>query len=306
MDKNFVLEEIREILDDNKIFIDEPMFKHTSFRLGGPADILLKPTTEEELSKLFKLLYSNDVPVLIKGNGSNLLVKDGGIRGVVIELTDNLNDIRIDGEKVYAQVGALLKRIGIETLDASLTGFEFAHGIPGTLGGALAMNAGAYDGEMKDIVESVRAMDKEGNIYEFTNEQMEFGYRHSMLADRGMIALSAVMSLKRDDKEKIKEKMDDLANRRKTKQPLEYPSAGSTFKRPPGYFAGKLIQDSGLKGISLRGAQVSEKHSGFVINTGDAKAQDVLDLIDLVKSTVYSNFEVKLEEEVKIIGEDEK
>ena len=299
-----ILKKLKEIVKDNEIYIDEPMKKHTSFRVGGPADILVKPKTEEEICELFKFVNSNGIKYLVKGNGSNLLVRDGGIRGLVIELTDNFKNIEFDGEKIYVQAGALLSEIGNKAMAQSLTGFEFASGIPGTLGGALAMNAGAYDGEIKNVVESVKVVDKEGNILELSNEQMEFGYRKSILAVKGYTAISAVIKLKKDDYEKIKEKMIDLKNRRTSKQPLEYPSAGSTFKRPEGYFAGKLIQDSGLKGFKYRGAQVSEKHSGFVINTGDAKAQDVLDLIEIVKSTVFSNSGVKLEEEVKILGEE--
>ncbi|MDY4129220.1 UDP-N-acetylmuramate dehydrogenase, partial [Peptostreptococcus porci] len=233
-----------------------------------------------------------------------ILIKDGGFRGVVIEIADNFSSFEIVGDDMIIQTGALLSSIGRAAMENNLTGFEFASGIPGTLGGALAMNAGAYGGEMKNIVKSVRLMDEKGKIVEFTNEEMEFGYRHSILSDRKMIAISAVISLKNGKFDEIKEKMEDLAYQRRTKQPLEYPSAGSTFKRPDGYFAGKLIQDSNLKGASVGGAMVSEKHSGFVINYNNATATDIINLIEHIKSTVYDQQGVRLEEEVKILGED--
>ena len=304
MDKKEMYDSLKEILNEELIFIDEPMYKHISFKVGGPADILVKPTTEEEIKAVFKFANEKKIPFFVKGNGTNILIKDGGFRGLVIELSDNFSDYKIEGNLITVQTGALLSVIGREAMKASLTGFEFASGIPGSLGGALAMNAGAYGGEMKNIVKSARLMDCEGNIVEYTNEEMNFGYRHSRLTDEKMIAISAVIELEEGDYDEIKAKMDDLAYQRRTKQPLEYPSAGSTFKRPEGYFAGKLIQDSNLKGKSVGGAQVSEKHSGFVINHNHATAKDIIDLIEHVKSTVYSSQGVQLEEEVKIIGED--
>ena len=304
MNKQYIYESLLNIIDKNNIKIDEPMKKHISFRVGGPADILVKPNTEEELSALVKLIKKENIPYLIIGNGSNLLVKDGGIRGVVIELSDNFNNFEIHGNLINAQSGALLSIVGKAALREELKGFEFASGIPGTLGGALAMNAGAYGGEMKHIVKSVRLMDMDGNIHELTNEEMEFDYRKSILSRENYIVLSAVIELEKGNYDEIKEKMADFTQRRVTKQPLSLPSAGSTFKRPPGHFAGKLIEDSGLRGLTLRGAQVSEKHCGFVVNLGNATAKDLLDLMYVVKSTVNAKYGVMLEEEVKILGAD--
>ncbi len=304
MNKQYIYESLLNIIDKNNIKIDEPMKKHISFRVGGPADILVKPNTEEELSALVKLIKKENIPYLIIGNGSNLLVKDGGIRGVVIELSDNFNNFEIHGNLINVQSGALLSIVGKAVLREELKGFEFASGIPGTLGGALAMNAGAYGGEMKHIVKSVRLMDMDGNIHELTNEEMEFDYRKSILSRENYIVLSAVIELEKGNYDEIKEKMADFTQRRVTKQPLSLPSAGSTFKRPPGHFAGKLIEDSGLRGLTLRGAQVSEKHCGFVVNLGNATAKDLLDLMYVVKSTVNAKYGVMLEEEVKILGED--
>ena len=304
MNKQYIYESLLNIIDKNNIKIDEPMKKHISFRVGGPADILVKPNTEEELSSLVKFIKKENIPYLIIGNGSNLLVKDGGIRGIVIELSDNFNNFEIDGNLIKVQSGALLSIVGKAALREELKGFEFASGIPGTLGGSLAMNAGAYGGEMKHIVKSVRVMDTDGNIHELSNEEMEFDYRKSILSREKYIVLSAIIELEKGNYDEIKEKMADFTQRRVTKQPLSLPSAGSTFKRPTGYFAGKLIEDSGLRGLTLRGAQVSEKHCGFVVNLGDATAKDILDLIYIVKSTVNAKFGITLEEEVKILGED--
>lgn len=305
MDKNFAFELLKNELNKSDVMIDEPMHNHISFKVGGPADILVRPRTEEEIQKVFKIAKENNIPFIIKGNGSNILIKDGGFRGLVIEIADNFSDYEIEEDRIRVQAGALLSVIGKRAMEASLTGFEFASGIPGTLGGALAMNAGAYGGEMKNIVESVRIMDENGDIKEFSNEEMEFSYRHSRLSDTKHIALSASIKLQRGVYEEIKEIMADLSHKRTSKQPLEYPSAGSTFKRPEGYFAGKLIQDSNLKGYQLGGAQVSPKHSGFIINYDKASAKDIINLIEHVKGTVYDQFGVHLEEEVKILGEDE-
>lgn len=304
MDKQYIYEKLLNIIDKNDIKIDEPMKKHISFKVGGPADILVRPRTEEQIKNTISLLQEEGVNYLIIGNGSNLLIKDGGIRGVVIEISDNFNSFEIKNNKVSIQSGALLSIVGKAVLREELKGFEFAAGIPGTLGGALAMNAGAYGGEMKDIVKSVRVMDSKGNILELKNEQMEFGYRKSIISREEYIILSAEIELEKGNYDEIKETMMDFTQRRVSKQPLSLPSAGSTFKRPIGNFAGKLIEDSGLRGLTLRGAQVSEKHCGFVVNLGNAKAKDILDLMYVVKSTVYSKFGVMLEEEVKILGED--
>ena len=304
MNKNKVYNELLDIVGKENIMMDEPMKKHVSFRVGGPADILVRPINEEQLKEILLYIKSEEIPYLIIGNGSNLLVRDGGIRGVVVELSDNFSDFKIDGNKIEIKAGALLSRIGNAALREELKGFEFASGIPGTFGGALAMNAGAYGGEIKDIVKTVKVMDKDGNILELSNEEMHFGYRRSTIVEKGYIALSAVVELEKGNYDDIKATMDDLRDRRTSKQPLNFASAGSTFKRPEGYFAGKLIQDSGLKGLSIGDAQVSEKHSGFVINRGNATAKELLDLMFAVKSTVNAKFGVMLEEEVKIVGED--
>ncbi|GAA0705304.1 UDP-N-acetylmuramate dehydrogenase [Paraclostridium ghonii] len=304
MNKEFIYKNLLNILNKEDILLDEPMKNHTSFKVGGPTDFLVKPRNEEQIKELVSLLKKENIPYLIIGNGSNLLVKDGGIRGVVIKIADSFNEFKIEGNTVYAQSGALLSFMGKAILNESLTGFEFAAGIPGTLGGAIAMNAGAYGGEMKDIVKTVKIMDFEGNIFDLSNEEMEFSYRKSIISKKDYIVLSAVIELKEGNFEEIRESMRELTKSRVTKQPLTLPSAGSTFKRPEGYFAAKLIEDSGLKGLTLRGAQVSDKHSGFVVNLGDATAKDILDLIYVVKSTVNSKFGVMLEEEVKILGDE--
>lgn len=304
MNKQYIYEKLLNIIDKENIRADEPMKKHISFRVGGPADILVKPTTEEEIKNTIAFLKEENIPYLVIGNGSNLLIKDGGIRGVVIEISDNYNSFEIKGNMLDAQAGALLSVLGKALLRSELKGFEFAAGIPGTLGGALAMNAGAYGGEMKDIVKSVKLMNTKGEIFELTNEEMEFGYRRSLLSKEDHIVLSATIELEKGNFDEIKAIMADFTQRRVTKQPLSLPSAGSTFKRPEGNFAGKLIEDSGLRGLTLRGAQVSEKHCGFVVNLGNANAKDLLDLMYVVKSTVYAKYGVMLEEEVKILGED--
>lgn len=304
MNKEFIYNSLLNILNKEDILIDEPMSKHISFRVGGPADILVKPSSEEQIKDILTFAKKENIPYLIIGNGSNLLVRDGGIRGIVIKIAENFNDFSIEGTTVTAQSGAMLSFMGKAIMRNNLTGFEFAAGIPGTLGGAIAMNAGAYGGEMKDIVKSVRLIDSQGNIVELSNEEMQFAYRKSILSKEEYIVLSAVMELKEGNYEEIRDIMKDLTNKRVTKQPLNLPSAGSTFKRPEGYFAAKLIEDCGLKGLTLRGAQVSDKHCGFVVNLGGAQAKDILDLIYVVKSTVYSKFGIMLEEEVKILGEE--
>lgn len=304
MNKEFIYKNLLNILDKEGIYLNEPMKNHISFKVGGPADFLLKPKTEDEIKRLIEFLKNENIPYIVIGNGSNLLVKDGGIRGVVIKIADNFNNFEIEDTKVVAQSGALLSFMGKAILNKSLTGFEFAAGIPGTLGGAIAMNAGAYGGEMKDIVKSVRLMDSKGNIIELSNKEMEFEYRRSLISKSDYIVLSSIMELKEGNFDEIKGYMKELTKSRVTKQPLNLPSAGSTFKRPKGHFAAKLIEDSGLKGLTLGGARVSEKHSGFVVNIGDAKAKDIIELINVVKSTVYSKFGVMLEEEVKILGDE--
>ena len=297
---------IRSVIDvagHENVKIDEPMKNHTSFKVGGPADVLVYPSNYEMVKDLINICKENKVDYFILGNGSNLIIRDGGIRGVVIKL-GHLNKIVVDENLVSAQCGAKLYSVADQALKNSLSGLEFASGIPGSIGGATAMNAGAYDGEMAKVIESALAIDNEGNIRELNKGELEFGYRNSAILKYGYIVLETRMRLSNGEKAFIKERMDDLAERRKSKQPLEYASAGSTFKRPEGYFAGKLIQDSGLKGTSVGDAEVSEKHSGFIINKGNATAKDVLDLIEVVKAKVYEKFKVELHTEVRIIGED--
>lgn len=297
------LKKLEEILDKNEILVDEPMRNHTYFEIGGTADIIAIPNTIEKLVSVIKLMKEEEVPLFLIGNGSNLLVKDGGIRGCVLK-TEAIRRISCDGERITAECGALLKDISDAALDASLGGFEFACGIPGTLGGAVFMNAGAYDGEMSFVLESARVLTRDLEVVTLKNGDLEMGYRTSAVKSNGYVVLEAVLKLTPGDREAIKAKIDDLTERRNERQPLEYPSAGSTFKRPPGYYAGKLIQDAGLKGYQIGGAQVSEKHSGFVINRDHASAKDVIDLINHIKKTVDSKFGVELNTEILIVGEE--
>jgi len=295
--------ELYRIVGDKNVKIEEPMSKHTTFRIGGPAQYFVMPETIEELGQIVLLCQAENVPYFVVGHGSNLLVGDKGMRCVVIQLCSNFAHYKIEGDRVYAQAGVMLCKLGQVTRDASLAGFEFAAGIPGTLGGAVVMNAGAYGGEMKDIVESVQLMDSNGNLIEKSGDEMEFSYRHSIVEDGKYIVVGATLKLAHGDMNLISERMEELSVARKTKQPLEFPSAGSTFKRPQGYFAGKLIMDAGLRGYQVGGAQVSEKHCGFVINKGGATAQDVLCLVEDVKKKVYEEFQVELEPEVKMVGD---
>ena len=298
---------LRDILEDKnfgKILYNEEMKNHTTFKIGGPVDAMIIPSREEEIIDAVKFLRDNNIDFMIMGNGSNILVKDGGIRGVVVKISEGFNSIEIEDKKVYCQAGALLSTISKRALEKSLKNFEFASGIPGTIGGAMVMNAGAYGGEMKDVVLKLKAIDKKGNIREYSNEELNFRYRNSRVWDEGLIVLSVELALENGNYDEIKLKLDDLTYRRTSKQPLEYPSGGSTFKRPEGYYAGKLIDDAGLRGIRYRGAMVSEKHCGFIINIDNARCRDVLDLIDVVKKTVYDKYGVELEREIKLIGED--
>ena len=290
-------------IDEERVLVDEPMKKHTTFRVGGNADYFVMPQNAEEVKKIVALCKDAEVPYYILGNGSNLLVGDRGYRGVIIQIYKEMNHIRIDGDKVFAQAGALLSRVGTATLEAELTGFEFAAGIPGTVGGAVFMNAGAYGGEMKDIIANATVLTQDGDIVTINKEDLELGYRTSVIAKKGYVVLEAEYQLQKGDKKAIRARMDELKVQRVTKQPLEYPSAGSTFKRPEGYFAGKLIQDAGLRGFQVGGAQVSEKHCGFVINKDQATAADIQELMRQVSDKVMQEFGVKLEPEVKTLGE---
>ena len=289
--------------DENDIKIDEKLSSYVNFKVGGPADILLIPKSKEQVIKSVEVCKENKIPFYLIGNGSNILVRDGGFRGVVISLKE-VNTIIVDGDKIEAECGAMLKAVSDKAMENSLTGFEFACGIPGTIGGAVFMNAGAYDGEIAHVIESAEIIDEECNIVRLSNKDLDFGYRSSIVMKKGYTVLSAVFKLEKGQVKTIKELVDDLTNKRESKQPLEYPSAGSTFKRPTGYFAGKLIQDAGLKGYSIGGAAVSEKHSGFVINKGNATAKDITDLIKYIQDEVKRQFGVELHPEVRIIGEE--
>ena len=292
-----------KIYKDVEIEFNADMKQNTSFKVGGTADVLLCPKEYSQLQETVRICNENNIPFIVLGNGSNILVRDGGIREVVIKLT-SINFLEISQNKIKAGSGVSLKEVSDFALENSLTGFEFACGIPGSVGGAVFMNAGAYNGEIKNVITQAEVLDREGNIKTLDKEQLSFDYRKSNIMEQGYIVLSAVFTLEYGDKETIKSTIDDLTARREEKQPLEYPSAGSTFKRPKGYFAGKLIQDCELKGFTIGGAAVSEKHSGFVINKGNATAKDVLDVISHVQETVMQKFGVKLETEVRIIGEE--
>ena len=292
-----------DLLGEDRVFTEEAMSQHTTFKIGGPADYFLMPDKGEDVGRVIKICKEKEIPYFILGNGSNLLVGDGGYRGAVIQIYRNMSSVTVEENEITAQAGALLSAVAAAAKNASLTGFEFAGGIPGTIGGAVVMNAGAYGGEMKDVLTEVTVMNAEGDIFTLPTEELELGYRTSIIKTAGYIVLEAKIRLKEGNPEVIRETMKDLTIRRTTKQPLEYPSAGSTFKRPEGYFAGKLIMDSGLAGYQVGGAQVSEKHCGFVINAGDATARDVRTLMDNVRDIVYKKYGVTLEPEVKFLGE---
>lgn len=300
-------EEIRQkfidVLGNERVLFDEPMSSHTTFRIGGPAEVFAMPENYEQIGAVLKLCDQEQLPYFVLGNGSNLLVSDSGYRGVIIQMDRNMEEIRLEGNEIHACAGALLSSIAVAARNASLTGFEFAGGIPGTLGGAVVMNAGAYGGELKDVLKEAVVMDREGKIFTIPVEKLEMGYRTSVIKTAGYLVLEAVIALEKGDPEKIRATMKDLSDRRTEKQPLDCPSAGSTFKRPEGYFAGKLIMDSGLRGYRIGGAQVSEKHCGFVINAGGATAKDVRALMDHVISTVQEKYGVTLEPEVKFLGD---
>lgn len=291
------------ILDQERILVDEPMKKHTTFRLGGPADYFLSPSDSAQIKEIIDICREKEISWFILGNGSNLLVSDEGYHGVVIQIYKNMNQVTVDGTRIYAQAGALLSTVSKKAMEEGLTGMEFASGIPGTLGGAAVMNAGAYGGEMKDILVSVTVMTDEGEQKVLKAEELNLGYRTSIIKERGYIVLDVVLQLQVGDRDTIRNRMEELKVQRVIKQPLEYPSAGSTFKRPEGYFAGKLIEDAGLRGYRVGGAQVSEKHCGFVINTGDATTSDVVQLIHDVQNIIWNKFKVKLEPEIKFLGD---
>ena len=296
------LTELQNVMGGSGIFMEEPMKKHTTFRVGGPADVLVQPD-ETALAAILALCRQYHVPYSFIGNGSNLLVGDKGIRGVVIEMTEPMGNIEVDGTKITAQAGAMLSKIANTAASNGLGGMEFAAGIPGSVGGAVVMNAGAYGGEMKDIIEKVYVLDENGAQLELGRDALDFGYRHSCIPEKKYIVTKVVLELVPRNEAEIRSEMKELNEKRAEKQPLQYPSAGSTFKRPEGYFAGKLIMDAGLRGYQVGGAQVSEKHCGFVINKGDATAADICQLMRDVSDKVQAQFGVVLEPEVKMIGE---
>lgn len=292
---------IRKLIGNENVRENEDMSLHTTFRAGGRANLFLTPSTQN-IAALIKYLKQEGTEYYVIGNGSNLLVKDSGYDGAVICIGTQFEDCMAEGTSITAGAGAKLSKIAALACRKGLKGFEFASGIPGTLGGAVTMNAGAYGGEMSQVLKSVKVLDENGNILNLKNDELNLGYRHSIVMDKSYVVLEAVINLENGQSDEIRKVMDELALKRKEKQPLEYPSAGSTFKRPEGYFAGKLIMDAGMSGKSIGGAQVSEKHCGFVINKGGATASDIIALMDYVSDTVYNKFGVRLEPEVKILG----
>ncbi|MFG6120523.1 UDP-N-acetylmuramate dehydrogenase [Thalassobacillus sp. B23F22_16] len=302
--KEKIYNKLMDIVKEENVKVDEMLRDHLYTRLGGKADFFITPTTYEEIQNVVKFSKEEDVPFTLLGNGSNLIIKDGGIRGIVINLK-HLDKISSEGNTVVAQSGARIIDASYYALEQHLSGLEFACGIPGTVGGALYMNAGAYGGEIKDVLDYAYVVDKEGNLVKRLASELDLDYRTSNIPDNGDIVVEATFNLKPGNYEDIKAVMDDLTYKRESKQPLEYPSCGSVFKRPPGYFAGKLIQDSKLQGTNIGGAEVSTKHAGFIVNKNNATTSDYIALIEHVQKTVKEKFGVDLEREVRIIGEDD-
>lgn len=303
IDDNFI-KALPKVIPEERILTNEPMARHTTFRIGGNADIFLLPASIEELLGVLRLVKQYSVPLTILGNGSNVLVRDGGIRGVVASFGKPFAHIEMDGTHIVAGAGATLGAVSLFAANHSLSGLEFAVGIPGSLGGAVFMNAGAYDGEMSSVVSNVTAVAPTGEIRRYCSSEMNFGYRHSIFQKNGHIICEIELALQKGEPSAIQEKMAEFTKRRMEKQPLDKPSAGSTFKRPPGLFAGTLIDEAGLKGFTIGGAQVSEKHAGFVINKGGATASDVLALIEEIQRRIEEKNGVRLIPEIRIIGED--
>lgn len=294
---------LEEVISKDKIRYNEPMSRHTTMRVGGPADIMVFPDNIDEIINVIKYARENNLPVKVMGNGSNVIVSDLGIEGIVMKLTSNMSNIIIDGEYIIATAGTSMPKIAVIAKQNLLSGFEFACGIPGTIAGGAKMNAGAYDGQLCDVFVSCKYLDNQLNIKEFENKDMNFSYRHSIFIENsGYVILEVKLKLNKCNLEDIDNKMKENILSRRTKQPLEYPSAGSVFRRPKGYFVGKLIHDSNLRGISIGGAQISEKHTGFIVNKGNATCKDIRNLIKLVQKTVYEKFNVELKTEVEFIG----
>lgn len=298
-----MIKNLEDIISKEKIRYNEPMNKHTTMKVGGPADIMVLPDTIDEMITVIKYAKENNIPVKVMGNGSNMIVSDLGIEGIVIKLTCNMSNVTVDGEYITSTAGASMPKTAVIAKQNSLTGFEFACGIPGTIGGGVKMNAGAYGGQISDVLVSCKYLDNDLNLKEIENKDMNYSYRHSIFIDNpGYIVLEAKFKLNKGTVEEIESKMKENNLSRKTKQPIEYPSAGSVFRRPTGYFVGKLVQDAGLRGVCVGGAQVSEKHTGFIINKDKATCEDLMKLIKLVQETVYEKFGVELKTEVEFVG----
>ena len=304
LSKEFVAGLISNIVGEANLKIDEPMKNHTSFKIGGTADIFVTPVGIKQLGEILNVCRDNEIPVLVIGNGTNLIVRDKGVRGVVVRISDNFDKYVIKNDIIEADAGILLSRLSDIALQHELSGIEFASGIPGTLGGAVAMNAGAYNREMKEVVIKTQYMDRNGIIKTIQGEQHQFGHRTSFVQKECGIVLKSEIQLQKSNKRKIKTLMDDLNTRRNEKQPLEMPSAGSIFKRPSGYYTGELIEKCGLKGYRIGGAEVSDKHCGFIINMGNATASDVINLIQYIMAKVKARYGIQLQTEVKIVGEE--
>ena len=294
---------LSNLLSEDSIKENELMKKHTTFKIGGPVDVLVLPQTVEDIRTTIDYCKKNKYPLFIFGLGSNIVVRDKGIRGVALKIGNNLKDVQISGQEIYAQAGIRLSELARKAADDSLSGLEFAEGIPGSLGGAVFMNAGAYDGEMKDVVWEVEAISPSGEKQIFTAADLGFDYRKSVFQHNDYVVVAVKMKLKLGVQPEIKSKMREYANRRREKQPLEYPSAGSVFRRPPGYYVGPMIEQMGLKGYCVGGAQVSHKHAGFIVNTGNASASDVLELIAIIKKAAWEQFGVDLQPEIRVVGE---
>jgi UDP-N-acetylmuramate dehydrogenase len=301
MQKEEIYKSLVEILGEDKVSADEDMSRRSSFETGGLADVFVTPSSKEEISETLKFINDNGIELTIIGNGTNLLIRDKGIRGVTMSLYDNFNFVKVEENMVFSQAGALISAVANYACRAGLSGLEFASGIPGTIGGAVKINAGAYDYEIKDVFHSAILVKKNGDMKEVFLDDMEFAYRHSAINDE--LIAEVTLELEEGDTQKIRQKMVELNKRRKEKQPINMPSAGSTFKRPKGHYAGKLIEEAGLKGFQIGGARVSIKHCGFVVNTGDATSADIENLIEKIQKVVYDNSGVKLETEVLILGE---
>lgn len=294
---------LKNVISSSRLLTDEPMSRHTTFKIGGPADFLVLPASIGEVAAVLELVKEYGVPIVVLGNGSNVLVLDKGIRGLTLKFGKDIGYIHHVGKTVIAGAGALLPSVSRYAADQNLSGMEFAVGIPGSIGGAVYMNAGAYEGEMSHVVSAATAVCSDGKMRRFSKQEIDFSYRHSVFQENGCTICEVELALHDGDQDTIRSKMMEYRNKRQTKQPVEMPSAGSIFKRPPGYFAGTLIDQAGLKGLTVGGAQVSTKHAGFIVNTGGATAKDVLDLIEQVQNIIYKNFGVNLQPEVRILGE---